>query len=166
MKKTILLILALCLCVGLCACGQSKEKNANTEPTKSKTIETIELNNENISQYLNIKIGDVFESTSKGDFYDKCVIEIYPLQAGNFANVDVVLEILTTFPYVPKEAIGATLKCDDNNSETGTLTFKLPADGRYEIDVKLSDRGFHADNDDGIYECKFQVVSGTFTPTN
>lgn len=164
MKKIIALLFVLCMCFGLCACGTTK--NETPETTEQKPIE---LTIENISQYLNIVIGEVVESTSEVNYYDTAPIEIYPLQAGDFSNVEIELSIKIDNEYVLKDAIGATLKTKETANSwprTGTLTFKLPADGRYKIDVKVWNRNGWASNDDGIYACEVTRVSGTFTPNN
>lgn len=162
MKKIIALLLALCVCFSLCACGTTK--NETPETTEPKAIE---LTTENISQYLNIVIGEVIESTSEVNYHDTAPIEIYPLQAGDFSNVEIELSIKIDREYVLEDAIGATLETEETESgwpRAGTLTFKLPADGRYKIDVKGWDWNGWASSDDGIYACEITRVSGTFTP--
>lgn len=160
MKKIIAFLLALCVCFGLCACETAKNETPETTEPKS-----IELTTENISQYLNIVIGDVVD-TGDNLSYDTTSIEIYSLQPGNFANVEIVLSIKVGNNYDLSSAIGATLETENESECTDTLTFKLPADGRHKIEIKLWDQLGWGNKNDGIYECEFIRVSGTFIPNN
>ena len=158
MEKIIALLLALCVCFSLCACGTTKNETPETTEPKS-----IELTTENISQYLNIVIGEVVDT---GDSIDTTLIEFYPLQPGDFTNVEIVLSIKVDNDFELSSAIGATLETEEESEHKGTLTFKLPVDGRHKIDIKLWDRLGWGDTHDGIYEYTFTSVSGTFIPNN
>lgn len=159
MKKIIALLLALCVCFSLCACGTTK--NETPETTESKAIE---LTTENISQYLNIVIG---EPVRVSDYNFTTSMEIYSLQPGDFANVEIVLSIKTNNWSDLSSAVGATLETDEEavHEYIGTLTCKLPADGRHKIDINVwayYGEEFYAD----IEEYTLVSISGTFIPNN
>ena len=152
MKKAIVILLTLCLCVSLCACGNTKDIEP-TEPT------SIELTSENISQYLNIKVNEPTDES----YYRWITFEIYPLQAGNFKNVEIELSLNVLHAYILNDATGAELKFTDEYPRNGTVKFLLPADGRYEFDLKVK---CLYGSDHPISKWEFNEIKGTFTPTN
>ena len=156
MKKIITLLLVLCMCFSLCACGTTKSETPETTELKS-----IELTTENISQYLNV-VTDEFVWTSTWSGIK--TIEFYPLQPGDFANVEIVLSIKVKNDIELHSAIGATLETEGESEYIGTLTFKLPVDGRHKIDIALWEQWGGVYN--GFFEYTFTSVSGTFIPNN
>ena len=159
MKKIIAILLALCVCFGLCSCGTTKSE---TPETTESTV--VELTTENISQYLNIVIGD---PVRVDDWIFTTPMEIYSLQPGDFANVEIVLSIKTHKLGDLSSAVGATLEVDEESKYRGTLTCKLPSDGRHKIDINVWNGYYY--NDEAyadIEEYTFVSISGTFIPNN
>lgn len=159
MKKIIALLLALSMCFTLCACATAE--NETPETTESTDVE---LTTENISQYLNIVIG---EPVRVDDWIFTTPMEIYSLQPGDFANVEIVLSIKTHKWSDLSSAVGATLETDEEavHEYVGTLTCKLPADGRHKIDINVwAHYGWESHAD--IEEYTLVSISGTFIPNN
>ena len=152
MKKTIAILLAVCLCIGLCACSVKSEQ----EPASK----AIGLNKDNISQYLGYKIGKPVRKSSTSE-YSIVTIEFYSLQGGSFGNTVVTLSFSDMYPDYIEEITGAELQSKDEYPRDGTITFTLPSDGRYEIDLEVWDWYGMGTVD---FNLEFQNASGTFTP--
>jgi len=136
------------MCFCLCACG--KETEPGTEPETEPTSNVVELNSDNITQYLGMKIHKSSETSPTK--WKK--IEFYPLQGGVFANAEVVLSCNLSPGYI-LDIVGGEVEAEDERSR---ITFLLPADGRYEIELQLNSHWYER------IELDFQSASGTFTP--
>ena len=157
MKKVISALLVLAMVLGLCACGQSQKPE---QPTENKAIT---LTKENVLQYLNITVADPVPTDSEADDDEIITVKIYPTEAGDFSNVDLIL-FLDLSDYDLLSSSGGEL--NGRYSEAGTISFELPADGRYDIDIRIDPTYSWSDKYDAIDEYKILSASGTFTPAN
>lgn len=144
MKKTIEILLVFCLCIGLCACGQNNE---------------VSLDSDNLSQFLHAKIGPITEENTSRVAYQ--TIEFYPKVAGNFTNASIELTLHVDSSVRVRSCSGAELmNLEDDFQSHFQISFILPADGYYSIDLectKNSDDGF-------VLGWEIENVKGTFTP--
>ena len=152
MKKIIALLLVICTCLSFSACF------SKTEPATEPTTKTIELNKDNISEYLNVKITEYKENNKR-----RAKVEIYPLKAGDFSDTKVFLKIQPSSGWNIWEIPGE--KYEEYDKDTSTeyvvIEIKLPANGMYEIDLGITN---FVGGNDFLKKWEFQNVSGTFTP--
>ena len=163
MKKIIALLLVICTCLSFSACF-SKTESTQTEPT----TKTIELNKDNIAEYLNMKMSVAESNYSR---YARATVEFYPLQGGDFSNVEIVITTGISYSsefdtgserryYIDRvegAEIGGDIDYGGYLFDT-TLKFKLPADGRYSVEFDI----YWSDVDS--LEMKYLKANGSFTP--
>ena len=143
MKRVVAILLILCLATSICACNTSEvEQSSNV----------VELNADNIDQYLGMKKYEPDDGSMK--------IEFYALQGGSFAKTQITIFFDKLYPAYIYSITGAEFKSEDEYAREGTITFSLPADGRYEIEIHFWDWYGYGKN--MIFE--LSDATGTFTP--
>lgn len=155
MKKIISMFLALVLCLSLCACGGKNEAQSSK----------VELNEENILDYLNIEI--TYTKTGDRNILGNPVMEqtikIYPMRGGTFENVELLIfERCEEWVAQSSEKSASFVQCDNGY----TLTkIKLPSDGNYtcthKFDAKngLAKMPFDSDSSKGWEYISLSTVS-------
>lgn len=156
MKKIISTLLVWAIILGLCACGPSEQTDNHTKNN------AIALTKENISQYLAVKVTGP-EPLGTNVWYEELFVEIYPLEAGSFSNVDLML-FIDLDGYTMSLASGAQLYC--KGYEGGMLSFTIASDGRYQFKINVYENGTSYSPSNIVEGYEIAAVSGTFTPIN
>ena len=152
MKKIVAILLVFCISLSICACGNNDKQPKETESNN------IALNEENITELLNVKVSPYVENRKR-----RAKVEIYPIQAGDFSNTKVHLKLKTDNVCTIFEIVGEKYEEfeSDTRNEYFVVEITLPVNGTYEFDV-----GFACwlDTTEPIKNWEFQDISGTFIP--
>ena len=151
MKKLMALILTAALALCLAACGGTKE---------------VELTKDNIEEYLDFDFdySEVERQKTIGITfgYTDITCNTYAVQAGDFNNVEVTVEILLNNGWSVSSSDTAY---DKNNPEILTMNFRIPVDGEYTKTHDLIASIVFQDPDAQNINYNITSVSGTFTPS-
>lgn len=157
MKKSIIAILALTLILSLAACGGSSEPAAPQE---------VQLTTENINDYLALEFdySKVERETKIGlSFgYTDITLKSYAVAPGSFSNAEITVEVPLTNGWSVSSSDEAY---DENNTETLTCTFRLPASGEYTDTHNLIASIVFRDPDSNNVKYTVTSVSGAFIPS-
>lgn len=149
MKRIISVVLLAVLCCSLCSCGKTKE---------------VELTTENIGEYLEIDTTygkhETHKSIGINFTYTDVYLKLYPIVSASFNNVEITLEIACPSEWKVTSSDSAYEKANDTRM---VLTFKLPADGKYEETHNIG-RAMWAKAPEKDCTVKIISVSGTVIP--
>lgn len=128
----------------------------------------VELTPENIREYLNFSFEKINHETSSilghSSWTTEKQMTIYPIQSGNFNNVEITLKFIIYNHIAVHEPSNVVVEEIDDLDDYVYYTFKLPAYGDFDEIFRYGGLLFEQDN---AFE-NFQVesVTGTFKAAN
>ena len=165
-RKILCLMLVCFLTICFVSCENTGSENANLDLTE------IDLTADNIKNYVDFT-GEFVDGKYESFYFfyvaDATLeFQAYPVVAGNFNNVEIVLKVIGLDSTFEGGALGEKWHLSDATEKDRThikITFKLGADGKFSKNYSVT-----CDRCSGILEggCTFEIVSvtGTFTPSN